>query len=154
MLNQAGIPVKVLMIGEGPERKELEVLAAEEKAEQKIIFTGFQNEIESWLPAMDFFVLPSLTEGTPMALLEAMACGIPVVASAVGGVPQVIDSGKNGMLVTPGKPEEIKDAISLLYKNEALRNDISREAKETIRLRYNVEDWIGKLEAEYLKILD
>ena len=154
LLTESGAQVKMLIIGDGPQKKELEDLAKDAGSEGSVMFTGFQNEIESWLPAMDVFVLPSLTEGTPMALLEAMAGGIPVVATAVGGVPQVVDSEKNGILVSPGKPEEIKNAIHVLYKNETLRNSISKEAQETIRKKYDVKDWVNKIETEYSKVLN
>jgi glycosyltransferase involved in cell wall biosynthesis len=154
ILNELGVPIRTLIIGEGPQREELKEWVRHLNISSRIIFAGFQRDIDSWLPTIDIFVLPSLTEGTPMSLLEAMAHGIPVVATAVGGVPQVVDSGKNGILVSPGKPEQIKDAIFLLYKNEVLRNDISQAAKETIKLKYNVKDWVSKIEAEYLKILN
>jgi glycosyltransferase involved in cell wall biosynthesis len=153
MLNDLNIPVKVLIIGQGPQQKELEDLAKEKGIESKVIFTGFQWDVENWLPALDVFVLPSLTEGTPMSLLEAMAFGIPVVASAVGGVPQVIDSGKNGILVSPGKPGEIKDAVLNLYRNENLRTNISTAGQKYIAAKHNVEDWVRKIEGEYLNLL-
>ncbi|MGD0886018.1 MAG: glycosyltransferase [Thermodesulfovibrionales bacterium] len=143
------IPLKLLIIGEGPKRKDLEDFAKEKNLEQRVFFIGFQSDVENWLPAMDVFVLPSLTEGTPMSLLEAMAYGIPVVASAVGGVPQVIDSGQDGMIVAPGVSREIKDAIYLLYKNIDLRNSVAREAQKKIEANYSVVDWIKKIEAEY-----
>jgi glycosyltransferase involved in cell wall biosynthesis len=153
MLNDLNIPVKVLIIGQGPQQKELEDLAKEKGIESKVIFTGFQWDVENWLPALDVFVLPSLTEGTPMSLLEAMAFGIPVVASAVGGVPQVIDSGKNGILVSPGKPGEIKDAVLNLYRNENFRTNISTAGQKYIAAKHNVEDWVRKIEGEYLNLL-
>lgn len=154
LLAKSGAPVKILIIGDGPQRKELEELVENSGNEGSIMFTGFQNDIENWLPAMDVFVLPSLTEGTPMSMLEAMAGGIPVVASSVGGVPQVIDSDKGGILVTPGKPEEIKNAIRILYKNETLRNCVSQEAQKTIKLKYDAKDWINKVETEYLNVIN
>ena len=153
LLDKSDLPVKVLIIGDGPQKKELMDFVNEKGIKDKVVFAGFQADIESWLPALDIFVLPSFTEGTPMSLLEAMALGIPVVASAVGGIPRVIDPEKNGMLVSPGKSVEIKDTVYLLYENEVLRNNISQAAKETIKLKYNVHDWINKIEAEYLKIL-
>lgn len=152
MLNTFGLPTKLLIIGEGPQRKELADRVKKANIEENVFFTGFQNDIECWLPAMDVFTLPSLTEGTPMSLLEAMACGIPVVASAVGGVPQVIESGENGILVSPGNPQDIKDAIFLLYSNEELRNNFSKEEQKKIKLKYNIEDWTRKIEAEYLNM--
>jgi glycosyltransferase involved in cell wall biosynthesis len=152
MQNRSELLSKLLIIGEGSQRKELESLVKKANIEDNVIFAGFQSDIEKWLPAMDVFVLPSLTEGTPMSLLEAMAYGIPVVASAVGGVPQVIDSGKNGILISPGKPKDIKDAVILLYTNEDLRMRFSREARKKIKLKYNIEDWVRKIEAEYLNM--
>ena len=146
------IPVKALIIGEGPQRKDLEDLVKERGIEEKVIFTGFQKDTENWLSVLDVFVLPSLTEGTPMALLEAMACGVPVVASAVGGVPKLIESGKDGILIQPARSEEIKNAIGMLYKNNSLRNRLSNEAQRTIKSKYNIKDWIRKIEDEYLKI--
>jgi glycosyltransferase involved in cell wall biosynthesis len=150
-LIKSGMPVKMIIIGDGPQRKELEDLSNMAMMKDKIFFTGFQHDVESWLSAMDTFVLPSLTEGTPMALLEAMANGTPVVASAVGGVPAVIDSEKNGILVSPGRPEEIKKAMARLYKDELLRNNLIRGARQTINIKFNIKDWVRKMEKEYLK---
>ncbi len=154
LLSKAGAPVKMLIIGDGTQRKELEDLVKNAGNEGSVMFTGFQSDIESWLPAMDVFVLPSLTEGTPMSLLEAMAEGIPVVASAVGGVPQVVQAGINGILVSPGKPEEIEKAILALYKNETLRNSLAREAEKAIKQKYDVKQWINKVETEYLNAVN
>jgi len=153
MADRMGIPVKVLIIGEGPEKGRLEELAKIEGIEDKIIFTGFQTDIENWFPAMDCFVLPSLTEGTPMSLLEAMAHGIPCVASKVGGIPQIIDSGEDGILVPPGNPEEIKEAINTLYRDEDLRDSISKKAKNKIINKYSIDEWIEKIESQYLEII-
>lgn len=153
LLNESDITVKVLIIGEGPQKRQLEDLVKEEGIKHNVVFAGFQADIESWLPAMDVFVLPSLTEGTPMSLLEAMAFGIPVVASAVGGIPQVIVSGKNGILVSSGKSQEIADAVNTLYEDETLRKTLGEEAKRTIELKFNVDEWVKKVEAEYLKAI-
>ncbi len=153
-LNRYGTLLKLLIIGEGQQRKNLEDLVKKTNIEDSVIFAGFQNDIEKWLPAMDAFVLPSLTEGTPVSLLEAMAYGIPVIASSVGGVPDVVDSRRNGLLVSPGKPEEISNAIRLLYKDKNLGNNLSKEAQKTMKLKYNVGNWINKIETEYLKIPD
>lgn len=153
LLKVSGDPFKILIVGDGPERNELEDLADRKGIKEGIIFAGFQSDVENWLPAVDAFVLPSLTEGTPMSLLEAMACGIPVVASAVGGVPLVVDSGRNGILVAPGKPEEIAGAINELQSNEILRKNLAEEAKRTVKLKYNVDDWVRKIETEYLKTI-
>jgi glycosyltransferase involved in cell wall biosynthesis len=154
LLAKAGVPARMLIIGDGPQRKELKHLASTIGDGKSVIFTGFQNNIEDWLPTMDVFVLPSLTEGTPMALLEAMAGGIPVIASAVGGVPQVIKQGKNGLLIEPGRTEEIHKAVLDLYNNEQMRENLSRAAEETIKQNYSVQQWIRSVEREYVNTIN
>jgi glycosyltransferase involved in cell wall biosynthesis len=153
ILKGKGIPFRIIVVGDGPERKVLEDLAKGKDLGERIIFVGFQGDAENWMTAMDVFVLPSLTEGTPMALLEAMACGIPVVASSVGGVPRVVVSGNNGILVAPRKSEEIADAVKGLYETEGLRETLAEEAKRTIRSEFYIDGWVRKIEAEYLQTI-
>ena len=95
LLNEANIPSRLLLIGEGALRSQLERYTEEKYLKKQILFTGFQNQIDKWLPAIDVFVLPSMTEGTTIALLEAMAHGLPAVASSVGGIPSIIRSGQH-----------------------------------------------------------
>lgn len=154
MMKGSDIPIRVLLIGDGPHKTYLENLVKREDVQSIVTFNGFQTDVENWLATLDIFILPSLTEGLPMSLLEAMSCGIPVVSSAVGGVPQVIESGRNGILISPGKPDDIRDAVYNLYTDELLRRKLSAGARETVRLKYNVKDWVGKIESEYLKLLE
>jgi glycosyltransferase involved in cell wall biosynthesis len=153
-LNEANIPSRLLLIGEGALRSQLERYTEEKYLKKQILFTGFQNQIDKWLPAIDVFVLPSMTEGTPIALLEAMAHGLPAVASSVGGIPSIIRSGQNGILTQPGNPNEIAKAICDLYKNEHLRLNLGNAAKITIREKFNVTDWARTIESEYFKLLN
>ena len=150
LLNQAGLPTKVLIIGDGPQRNELEKLASSKNLCHQVLFVGFQKDVHNWLPALDAFVLPSVTEGTPMSLLEAMSWGLPVVASDVGGIPQIIDSEKNGVLVPPRQPEKIKEAIYRLYINKDFRKSIGLEARKTVESKYGIRNWLYKIESEYL----
>jgi glycosyltransferase involved in cell wall biosynthesis len=154
LLNEANIPSRLLLIGEGALRSQLERYTEEKYLKKQILFTGFQNQIDKWLPAIDVFVLPSMTEGTPIALLEAMAHGLPAVASSVGGIPSIIRSGQNGILTQPGNPNEIAKAICDLYKNEHLRLNLGNAAKITIREKFNVTDWARTIESEYFKLLN
>lgn len=152
ILISGGLPMKIVIIGDGPEKGILMDMARSRGIEDKITFTGFQNDVESWLTCLNAFVLPSLTEGTPMALLEAMACGLPCVASAVGGVPDVIENWKDGVLVQPGKAKELAEALEKIYNGKPLRQSISQEAVRTINARYNIKDWTRRIEAEYLAL--
>lgn len=153
LLKDSAIPLKLLIIGEGPQTDELKSLAATLDVAGKIRFTGFQSNIDEWLAAIDILVLPSLTEGSPMILLEAMAHGVPCIASAVGGIPQIINPGIDGIMVTPGKPGEIRDALSFLCAYPGRREIISNNAQQKIIRKYNVTDWTSKIEGEYLNAI-
>jgi glycosyltransferase involved in cell wall biosynthesis len=152
-LTHTGLPLKIMIIGSGPQKPEMESLVQQMSLQNKVVFSGFQKYVEKILPAMDIFVLPSLTEGTPMALLEAMACGVPVVASAVGEIPNIIDSGKNGILIPPANPEKIAEAVLTICRNNDFRTKLSETAKETIRSKFNINEWMRKIESVYLEII-
>ncbi len=145
----SGVPLRALIIGEGPQRNELGQLSRQLGLADRVVFVGFQEDVVQWLSCMDVFVLPSLNEGTPMALLEAMAHGVPAVASAVGGVPQVIKHGETGILVSPGRAEEISKATLALFGDPAARQKLAENALVLVRTRYGVEQWIGRIEIEY-----
>jgi len=117
------------------------------------MFPGFQSNVKAWLSAFDIFVLPSLMEGTPMALLEAMAHGLPVIASYVGGIPGIIRSEENGILIPAANEQELARAICNICENERLKNKLATEAKRTISENYDINDWTKKIEYEYLKLL-
>ena len=149
LLMETGIPHKILIIGDGPKRKELEDMVKMKGLEDNIIFTGFQTNIEEWMPALDIFVLPSLTEGTPMALLEAMSFGIPVVATRVGGVPKVIENGINGILVNSSDSKALAENLKILFHNPSLRKRIAKEAVDVVEKKHNINDWCREIETQY-----
>lgn len=147
------IPAKLLVIGEGPELDKLQQVAKESGVENDILFLGFQDDTLSFLKIMDIFVLPSLTEGTPLALLEAMSAKVPVVATRVGGVPDIIDDGITGVLVNPYSRVELAEAIFKLHSDDALKNLITTNASELIGKQYNMSSWIEKMQNYYSSIL-
>jgi len=144
----------IIILGDGPKRCEFENLARSLGLQKELKFIGFVTDVESWLTVLDIFVLPSLTEGTPMALLEAMAMGIPVIASAVGGVPDVVESGVNGYLVSPGDYRELGKKMMLLMNNHALRVKMSKEAINKINKEFDVKHWCEKIELQYNEIIN
>jgi len=152
-LIKLNVPVKLAVIGEGDQEEKLRHMSEQKCIDNSVSFLGFQKEVHSWLPAFDSFILPSLMEGTPMAMLEAMLIGLPVVASSVGGIPDVIKSGENGILVQSGKPEEIADAINRLYEDQEFRYKIGMRARQTVQMRYNIREWIKNIEFEYRKVV-
>lgn len=154
LLSAAKIPYKILIIGDGPEKINLVNFAKHSGISENIVFLGFQEQPESYLPAFDLFVLPSLTEGTPMALLEAMSYGIPAIASDVGDVPKIIKQNVNGILVPTMKPKQIYEAIIKLYKNRELGLKFAERGKIFIHNKFNVKSWISKIENEYNEIVE
>jgi glycosyltransferase involved in cell wall biosynthesis len=148
-LIHSGVPLKIMIVGDGPQKIEMEKFAQQAGLQNKVIFAGFQKDIETWLPSMDVFVLPSLTEGTPMALLESMACGIPVIATRVGGVPKVIESGINGILVDPADPVKLYKELKIVLNNHSLRKRMAQKAIDTIKKKHSINDWCRKIEGQY-----
>ncbi len=109
--------VKGIIIGDGQEKERLNNFCSENGLKDRAIFTGYQNNIANFYQIMDLLILPSFNEGLPNVLLESMALKIPVVATSVGGVPEVITDGRNGVLVKPGDPESLSQAIIGLLLN-------------------------------------
>ncbi|BCR05197.1 glycosyl transferase family 1 [Desulfuromonas versatilis] len=111
----------LLIAGEGELRPELEGLIAAKGLTERVHLLGFRRDIPEFLKALDAFLLPSLREGLPLALLEAMASGLPVIASRVGGIPEVFGDAQIGLLVSPESPEEIGEALAEVAGSSAQR---------------------------------
>lgn len=118
-----------LIAGDGPLRASLEAHAADLNLQHVVHFLGFTSEPADVLAALDVFVLPSLGEGVPMALLEALALGKPVVATSVGGVAELLSSGVDALLVRPGAPVELAQACEQLVVDTVLREQLGRQAR-------------------------
>lgn len=150
---EIGVPIKVLFVGDGPQRSFLETMAKDLGVENNIFFAGFQKDVTKFFPAFDVFVLPSLTEGTPMALLEAMSFGSPVIATKVGGIPKVITHGENGFLISPSNTSEIASSVTELYNDQNYRTSLSHGAKTLIKDHYNLDLQVKKVEELYCALL-
>jgi len=129
----------LLIAGDGPERGNLEELARELGIRQQVRFLGEFSDIPALLPAFDVFALTSDTEGLPLAVLEAMACGLPVVATAVGGVGTVVREGRTGYLVPAGDEIGIRDRISRLLSDNGLAEDYGQSARTRVVEDYSMD---------------
>ena len=123
---------KFLIVGDGPLSAELQATAGALRIDGACLFVGHRTDVRDLLPAMNVFVLPSLSEGIPMALLEAMALGVPVVATAVGGVPEVVRHRVNGLLVHSGDDRALADACVALTFDRDLAERLSANGRRTI----------------------
>jgi len=129
LLSDKGIDVELEVMGDGYHRAALEVATKELGLEERVHFLGriaFGSKLFEVYRRADIFVLPSLSEGIPKTLLEAMASGLPIVATRVGGVPDVIKDGETGLLVEPRSPEQIAKAVQRLIEDPPLRRSIIR----------------------------
>jgi len=132
-----------LAIGEGELKESMQELAQELNIADRVIFTGFQPEIEKILSSLDIFVLASKKEGLGTSILEAMAAGVPVIGTASGGIPELIKDGENGLLVPPSNPEKLKDAILKLANSPELRFRMAERGKSEAQ-KFDKEIMISK----------
>jgi len=144
----------LLVFGDGPLRNYLARLAERVGCGNSIHFLGFVPDFSSFLMNIDLFVLPSLIEGLPNALLEALAAARPVVATAVGGVPEIVADGKTGILVSPGDSGQLARAIIELLSDEGLARAMGQAGKESIRTSHSFDRQLELLKEVYTKTLE
>jgi glycosyltransferase involved in cell wall biosynthesis len=148
-----GLPLALALVGDGPERAALERQAERLGIAAHVRFLGFQRHLEAIYPAFDLFALPSLEEASPMALLEAMACGCAVAASAVGGVPEILDRGRCGLLVEPASAGALARALGQLATEPDLRRLLAAEARARILADFDLPAMIRRHQQLYLSLL-
>lgn len=153
ILKNEGILVKVMIIGDGPKRGDLEEMASRLNIAELVLFLGFRQEPAAYLEAMDLFILPSLTEGTPMALLEAMSAGVPIIASSVGGIPDIVKDGEHGLLIRSGDFAGLSKAVKRLLREPELRNLLACNASSLIERNYGMGQWIQRLDSIYQDLM-
>lgn len=137
-----------VFVGEGPERQSLEAEAKGLGIEDAVCFLGVREDIAELLSAMDVVAMPSLSEGLPMALLEAMASAKAVVASRVGAVPHVIQDRVNGILLSPGDVRGLAAALQYLLKSSELRLELGKNARESVESSFSA----ASMAKQYLEI--
>jgi glycosyltransferase involved in cell wall biosynthesis len=135
--------------GDGPRRSALEARARSLGIERQVRFLGQCSDVAGLLRSSDLFVLPSLMEAFPNALMEAMATGLPVVATKVGGIPELVEHDRNGLLVPPGRPDELAAAILALLENPARADQLASAARRTVEQRYSFDQMVQAIESIY-----
>ncbi len=153
LLRDRGIDATLCMVGDGPEREQLEQLASELGLMHDCLFAGYQEDVAPFFAAFDAFVLPSANEGTPVTAIESLASGCPVVATRVGGVPDVVEDGEDGFLVEPGDLEALADRLARLASDPELRERMGAAGRERILPRYAVERLIDDVDGLYRTLL-
>lgn len=146
-------PVYFLIVGDGPDRESLQQQARMLGIEEKVIFYGFSSDIPSLLPVFDIAAIPSLREGMSIFCLEALAAGLPVVASAVGGLPEIISPEKTGFLVPPGDPQALAETLLLLLHNREMAVSLGSKGKEMVVQYFTCSRMIEKTKEIYTMVL-
>ena len=146
--------VRYAIVGDGDYRNPLEELANLLHVDDKISFLGYRNNIPEVLAASDLFVFPTLNDALPTVLLEAMATGLPIVASRVGGVPEIIVDGQSGLLVQPGEPSLLVDACTRLLDDRDFANALGIAGHEVVVQRFDINRQLKNLKSLYHQLVE
>jgi glycosyltransferase involved in cell wall biosynthesis len=142
-------PIHVIFAGDGALRTELEALTQQLGISRHVTFLGARHDVSALLNAIDLFVLPSVSEGLPNVLLEAMACQKPVIATDVGGIPEVVRHGENGYLVPPGDAAALRNTLLRCLAEREQWKNFAQRARQTVETAFSLEQQISCFESTY-----
>ena len=132
----------------------MEALIKELDIEKSVFLLGWRDDLPVIYSALDILAFPTLKEAFGRAAVEAMACGVPVVASAVGGVPEIVEDGRTGFLVTPRNYEKIADALLKLMKNTKMSREMGKNGMSKVKKKFDISKNIRLLENIYNSLLE
>ena len=144
-LKKKGYEFKLLVVGSGREEKRLKKEIMDKGLENEVILTGERDDIPELLAASDAFVCPSLYEGLPSALLEAMEAGLPVIAIRVGGIPEAITDNETGLLIEPKDSRALTEAIVRIMKDTELRKRLGSNARDYVRKNFDIKRTVTEI---------
>jgi len=153
-LREDGVDAVLCMVGDGPDRTQLEQRAHELGVIRDTLFLGYQEHVAPFYSAFDALVLPSSNEGTPVSAIEALAAGRPVVATRVGGVPDVVRDGKDGFLVETGDTAELANRLAQLARDPELRERMGDAGRARVLPRYAVARLVDDVARPYRSLLE
>jgi len=145
--------IRFVIVGSGPEKEKLQNMVKSLGLDKHIAFLGYQKDLVSTLQSFDLMVLPSLTEGLPAILLEAMALKVPIIATSVGGTPEIIENGVNGFLVPPKNSQKLSEKIIEVYKNPDLTSKFVKESLVRFEKFFTAKKTASEYEKVYMQIL-
>jgi glycosyltransferase involved in cell wall biosynthesis len=147
----SGLPVRFVAVGRGPQEAELRAIHARLGLGNRFLFTGFREDATRVMVAFDLFVLASHYEGLPLALMEALVLGVPVVATRVGGIPEGVTDGSEGLLVPRSRPDLLAHAVEMLARDPELRARMSEAAADRGRM-FDIRGSTRTVEARYREV--
>jgi len=146
--------IRAAIVGKGYLDEELKGLVMELGIEKEVEFLGVRRDIEKLMQSTKLFVLPSRWEGLPLTILEAMSSGVGIIATKVGGIPEVIENEKEGILISPEDPEALAGAIAELLKDRELRVKLGVNAYKKVKEKYSMEVYTKNIVEFYKSLID
>jgi glycosyltransferase involved in cell wall biosynthesis len=143
----------LVVVGDGELRNELEALALRLELSDRVHFLGARRDLGDLLNAIDIFAMPSYWEGLPLSMVLAMGAGLPVVATRVAGIPEVVRDGQTGLLVPAGDATALGSALARLAESTAMRHQLGAAAREHVRPRFGVDGYVAAVSALYDRLL-
>lgn len=153
-LRGRGVDATLCLVGDGPDRLAFEEEAYRRGLARHCLSLGYQDDVARWYATFDAFVLPSGNEGTPVTTIEALASGRPVVATRVGGVPDVVGDGEDGFLVEVGDTDGLAERLARLAADPALRERMGAAGRERVLSRYDVDRLVDDVDRLYRSLLE
>jgi L-malate glycosyltransferase len=145
--------VQFQIVGDGPRRRELEHLASALRISAQVSFLGHRDDVPAVLEQSDIFAFPSFMEASPNAVIEAMAAGLPIVATRVGGIPEVVEHERNGLLVPPGDDRALASAILRLIERPELATQLADAARQTVHGRFSFDRMVNEFQELFVSEL-
>ena len=154
-LREAGMDFRLTLVGAGPDRALVEATVAALGLQGRVGLTGAlsQQAVRDEFARADIFVLPSLAEGIPVVLMEAMSCGLPCVTTPVNGIPELVESGVTGLLTRPGDVDALAEALARLIKDPALRHRLALAARDKVAAEFDLDRNIDALASFFAQLL-
>ena len=152
LLRRDGVALKCVIAGIGPDAERLSALIDECGVGDAVTLLGRRGDVPDVLRALDVAVMSSTYEGSPLAMIEYMACGVPIVATAVGGIPELIEDETHGLLVEARRPEQLAAAIRRLLEDRALASRLGEAARRRQHDRFDLDAVVSRLEALYVEL--
>ena len=143
----------LLIVGDGELRAELEDAVKDLGISDLVEFLGFRSDVEGLIKQCDIFCLPSLSEGLSSAILAAMAARLPVIATSVGGIPELVQDNVTGKLVNPNQPQELAVALEALLKDPVLRTRMGKSGRQRVESHFTLKQKLDATERAYEKLL-
>ena len=146
--------MQLVIVGDGPGRDNLQAQCRALGIEERVVMSGNQKDVATWMRSFDLFVLPSYAnEGVPQALMQAMACGLPVITTPVGAIGEIVENELTGLMVTPQSADEIADAICRLKDDSMLRDRLAKAALAVARARFSSDRMLNAMEGVFARVL-